>query len=206
MARMSTNRNTDGEWIDRASGTYRSVVTFLEMRDPPAHAPPGPPRSDVTTTRWERPPVDEYLDLFHRIGDPWLWFGRLTLPRDGIERLLGAPDYEVWRLRAGDDVAGLGELDRSQAGEVKIEYFGLVPEWIGAGLGGYLLRTLVHEAWRDDVERVWLHTCTQDHPSAVDVYRRVGFEPYDSRTEWVRDPRLEGLLPRDAGPHVPLAE
>lgn len=192
--------------IDRANGRFRSVVTWLEMRVPPASARPEPPRPGVTTVRWDRPPLDEYLDLFHRVGDPWLWHGRLALSRARIERLLGSPDYEVWRLWTGDTVAGLGEFDRSLAGEVKIEYFGLVPEWIGTGLGGYFLRTLVHEAWRDDVERVWLHTCTEDHPSAVDVYQRVGFEPYDSRVEWVRDPRLCGLLPRHAGPHVPLAE
>ena len=192
--------------IDRASGSYRSVVTYLEMRAPPAYAPPALPRPDIGVARWQRPPLDEYLDLFHRVGDRWLWYVRLTQPRAEIERLLGAPDYEVWRLWVGDAVAGLGELNRTERNEVKLEYFGLVPEWIGAGLGGYFLRTLVHEAWRTDVRRVWLHTCTQDHPSAVDVYRRVGFEPYDTEVEWVPDPRLRGLLPRDAGPHVPLAE
>lgn len=198
--------DTDTRSIDRASGMYRSVVTYLEMRTPPAHAAPRPPRPDVTASRWERPRVDDYLELFHRIGDPWLWHGRLLQSRADIERLLRAPHYELWRLCAGNDVAGLGELNRSRAGEVKVEYFGLVPDWIGTGLGGYFLRTLVHEAWRGDVERVWLHTCTEDHPSAVDVYRRVGFEPYDQEVEWVRDPRLRGLLPRNAGPHVPLAE
>lgn len=192
--------------IDRASGSYRSIVTFLEMRSPPASGPPEPPRSDVGVARWQRPELDAYLDLFHRVGDPWLWHGRLEQSHAAIERLLGAPDYEVWRLWADGGVAGLGELDRSHAGEVKLEYFGLVPEWIGHGLGGHFLRTLVHEAWRGDAERVWLHTCTEDHPGAVDVYRRVGFEPYDEQVEWVRDPRVRGLLPRDAGPHVPLAE
>lgn len=192
--------------IDRASGSFRSVVTFLEMRTPPAGSPPAPPRADVAVARWQRPPIDDYLALFHRIGDPWLWYGRLIQPRAEIERLLAASDYEVWRLWDGGEVAGLGELDRSRPGEVKLEYFGLVPAWIGAGLGGFFLRTLLHEAWRGEVERVWLHTCSEDHPSAVAVYRRVGFEPYDRRVEWVPDPRLLGLLPRDAGPHVPLAE
>lgn len=192
--------------VDRANGMFRSVVTYLEMRAPPAYAQPEPPCAGATPARWVRPPIDEYLDLFHRVGDPWLWHGRLTQSRADIERLLAAPSYEVWRLWVGDEVAGLGELDRSRAGEVKIEYFGLVPEWIGGGLGGYFLRTLVHEAWRNEIERLWLHTCTEDHPSAVSVYRRVGFEPCDSRVEWISDPRLRGLLPRDAAPHVPLAE
>lgn len=196
----------DEDAIDRAGGTYRSVVTWLEMRAPPADAAPAPPRPEVALRRWERPATDEYLELFHRVGDPWLWHGRLAQGRDEIERLLQAPDYEVWRLWSGDHVAGLGELNRARAGEVKLEYIGLVPAFIGTGLGGWFLRALLHEAWRGGVERVWLHTCSEDHPDAIDVYRRVGFEPYASEVEWVRDPRLLGLLPRDAGPHVPLAE
>lgn len=200
------NEHSDEPVIDRASGSYRSVVTWLEMRAPPAGAAPPPPRADVALRRWRQPALAEYLALFHRVGDPWLWHGRLELGRDGIERLLQAPDYEIWRLWSGDDVAGLGELNRARAGEVKLEYVGLVPAFIGTGLGGWFLRALLHEAWRGGVERVWLHTCSEDHPGAVDVYRRVGFEPYASEVEWVRDPRLLGLLPRDAGPHVPLAE
>ncbi|MDX1610309.1 MAG: GNAT family N-acetyltransferase [Halofilum sp. (in: g-proteobacteria)] len=192
--------------IDRPSGSYRSVVTWLEMRAPPAAAAPAPPRPDVAMRRWQRPATADYLDLFHRVGDPWLWHGRLALGHDEIERLLRAPDYEVWRLWSGEEVAGLGELNRSRPGEVKLEYFGLVPGFIGAGLGGWFLRMLVHRAWREGVERVWLHTCSEDHPDAVAVYRRVGFEPYAREVEWVRDPRLRGLVPRDAGPHVPLAE
>jgi len=178
----------------------------MEMRSPPSLDPPAPPHADIDLSRWSRPDVDEYLELFRRIGDPWLWYGRLLQPRDDIERLLAAPDYEVWRLRSGDRDVGLGELNRSRTGEVKLEYFGLVPEWIGSGVGGWFLRTLVDEAWRGGVERVWLHTCTEDHPAAVDVYRRIGFSVYRREVECVRDPRLAGLLPRDAGPHVPLAE
>lgn len=192
--------------LDRAAGLYRSVVTYLEMHPPWRFPEPVPPRAGVTAQRWRMPDVDEYLQLFHRVGDQWLWYGRLNAPRDAIARLIRADDYEIWRLWVDGAVAGLGEFDRSRRGEVKIEYFGLVPEWIGAGLGGYLLRTLLYQAGRPDVERIWLHTCTEDHPRAVDVYRHFGFSVYDQEVEWVHDPRLRGLVPRDAAAHVPLPE
>lgn len=191
--------------IDRRSGRFRSVVTYLEMRAPP-QGPPEPPRADVRLERWDAPGLDAYLALFHRIGDRWLWFGRLLAAPQEILDLVRAPGYEVWRLWAGADVAGLCELDRRRPGEVQVVYFGLVPERIGGGLGGWFLRAMLREAWHNDVHRVWLHTCTEDHPDALAVYRRVGFRPYREAVEWVRDPRLRGLLPRDAGPHVPLAE
>lgn len=201
---MTASRNEEG--IDRERGCYRSVVTWLEMRAPPEGPPPAPPRADLRVACWDEPGLEDYLALFRRIGDRWLWYARLTLANDEILGLIRAPGYELWRLWAAADVAGLCELDRTRAGEVQLTYFGLVPERIGTGLGGFFLRTMLHEAWRGDVHRVWLHTCTQDHPGALALYRRVGFRPCREEVDWVRDPRLRGLLPRAAGPHVPIAE
>lgn len=192
--------------MDPSTGCYRSVVTYLEIRSPQPMPRPVPPRTGVTVERWSDPEVDEYLDLFHRIGDQWLWHGRLADSRAAISRLIRLHDHEVWRLWADGEAAGLGELNRSRPGQVKIEYFGLLPDRIGGGLGGYLLRTLLHEAVRPDVERVWLHTCTEDHPQALEVYRHLGFRDCGEEVEWVHDPRLRGLLPRTAGPHVAIPE
>jgi len=192
--------------MDPSSGRYRSVVTYLQMRPAGPIPAPEPPRAGVMAQRWCDPDVDEYLALFRRVGDPWLWHGRLDVGREGIERLIRSHDYGIWRLWADGEVAGLGEFDRSKPGEVKVEYFGLLPDRIGGGLGGFLLRTLLHEAAGPGVDRIWLHTCTEDHPRALEVYRHFGFQVYDQEVEWVHDPRLRGLLPRDAGPHVIIPE
>lgn len=192
--------------IDYRNGRFRSVVTHLEMLQPPTGPPPRPPAPDVQLERWHRPDLDEYLALFRRIGDPWLWFGRLLMESADIEYLIQSPDYAVWRLWTGGEVAGLCELNPARPDEVKVEYFGLAPEHIGRGLGGFFLRSMVHEAWAGNVHRVWLHTCSEDHPDALAVYQRVGFRPFHQETEWVPDPRVHGLLPREAGTHVPMAE
>ena len=194
------------EWIDRHAGQYRSVVTYLEMHEPPPGLPPAAPRADLRFERWVEPDVDEYVRLFHRIGDRWLWYGRLEAGREAIGRLLRSDHHEVWRLRGDDDVHGLCELDCSKAGEVKVDYCGLVPEAIGQGFGGFLLRSGLYQAWREGVRRVWLHTATEDHPGALAFYQHLGFRIFGEESEWVSDPRLRGLLPRDAGPHVPIAE
>lgn len=192
--------------IDRAQGRFRSVITDLEMKHPPAAPVPSPPRPGISVERWHRPARDEYLALFRRIGDPWLWFGRLEQSAAELDRLLASPDHEIWRLRDGATEAGLCELDRSVVGEVEIAYFGLIPEAIGRGLAGYFLRTMLQRAWGEGVERVWLHTCTEDHPAALDFYCHLGFRVCGKRAAWVPDPRLRGLLPRNAGPHVPIPE
>ena len=75
--------------------------------------------------------------------------------------------------------AGYVELDRRVEQEVEIAYFGLVPEYIGRGLGPALLDRALERAWSYGPRRVWLHTCSLDHPKALAVYRRAGFEVYD---------------------------
>jgi GNAT superfamily N-acetyltransferase len=81
------------------------------------------------------------------------------------------------------------ELDRRVPGETEFVYFGLKPEFIGRGLGSFLLRWAIHHAWttRPDgdpenaeaTHRVWLHTCDYDHPSALEMYLRAGFEVFE---------------------------
>ena len=57
----------------------------------------------------------------------------------------------------------------------EIAYFGLMPRFIGQGLGGWLLRKAIARAWEGESRRIWLHTCTLDHPSALPNYLRHGF-------------------------------
>ena len=59
-------------------------------------------------------------------------------------------------------------------------YFGLAPGSIGRGMGKHLLSCAVRDAWALGPSRVWLHTCTLDHPNALPNYRARGFVPYKS--------------------------
>jgi GNAT superfamily N-acetyltransferase len=87
-----------------------------------------------------------------------------------------------------------------------LSFFGLVPEAIGQGAGRWMMNEALRLSWRDTINRVWLHTCTLDHPDALAFYLRSGFKPYARKLEMFPDPRLAGLLPRDAAPHVPIIE
>lgn len=63
---------------------------------------------------------------------------------------------------------------RREKSEVEIAYFGLAPHFVGRGLGGALLTSAIEEAWRWDASRVWVHTCSLDHPSALRNYEARG--------------------------------
>jgi hypothetical protein len=64
---------------------------------------------------------------------------------------------------------------------VEIAYFGIVAAEFGRGFGKHLLSCAVRDAWVLAPRRVWLHTCTLDHPNALPNYIARGFTPY--RTE-----------------------
>lgn len=190
---------------DLPPGLLAAAVTHLEMRAAP------PARPATLPTGVELAPLTgaalaRYRRLFAAVGEDWLWFGRRALDDDALAAILDDP--AVWAravVRDGDDV-GLVELDGRVAGEVEITYFGLAPTAIGSGLGRALMTAALAEAWSRAPTRVWLHTCHFDHPGALDFYRRSGFVPYARAVEFGPDPRLTGLLPRTAAPHVPLID
>jgi GNAT superfamily N-acetyltransferase len=85
--------------------------------------------------------------------------------------------------------AGYAELDGRVEGEIELAYFGLVPDFIGQRLGPWLLDWAVRRAWIG-ARRVWVHTCTLDHPGALAMYERAGFVRFKTEVEIADDPRV----------------
>jgi predicted N-acetyltransferase YhbS len=63
----------------------------------------------------------------------------------------------------------------------ELAYFGIMPEFIGMGLGPYLLGQALDMLWHKEPARVLVNTCTLDHPKALPLYQRFGFRPYDQQ-------------------------
>lgn len=81
--------------------------------------------------------------------------------------------------------AGYYELRRDDAQAVEVAHFGLAPDFIGRGFGGALLTDALRRAWAWDARRVWLHTCTLDHPAALQNYLARGMQVYDRKMRQV---------------------
>ncbi len=186
-------------------GEIATIVTYLDMREPPKPAPI--PTSPLSLERWHPVEPVKYRLLFERVGGPWLWFSRLTLDDAALLAIVGDENVEVFAAvdRRGIEV-GFLELDFRDAGQCELAYFGLVPQLAGKGHGRWLMAMAMARAWRTGVERVHVHTCTLDHPAALGFYIRSGFTPRGRAVETFADPRLAGLLPRDIAPHIPLIE
>lgn len=182
-----------------------TIVTTLEMRSRPPLRPL--PASPLRLVQWHRPDIDKYRALFRRVGTPWLWFSRLLLDEAAVLRIIHDPAVAIFAaVDTGGIEVGLLELDFREQGACEISYFALIPELAGRRLGRWLMAEALARGWAKGVTRVWLHTCTLDHPSALNFYRAQGFVPIRRTVETFPDPRLTGHLPREAAPHVPVLE
>lgn len=190
-------------YTDLPPGKIASVVTYLEMRAPaPVEAPPL--AAGLTVRRLDAPDIHWYRALFRRIGENWLWSSLLVMPDAELAAFLSDPLVEVDVLERDGSIIGLAELDRRHAGEVEIVLFGVVPEAVGTGAAHQLMTETLRRAFAPDISRVWLHTCTFDHPGAVRFYLRAGFRAFKFAVEVMDDPRLIGLMPETASPNVPI--
>lgn len=188
--------------IPVAADEIATVVTTLEMRTQPPRRPL--PSSPFRLTRWRSPLPNRYRALFRRVGERWLWYSRLAFDDAKLLAIIGDPGVEIYAVedRMGVEI-GMLELDLRQAGATELSYFGLVPELAGQGHGRWLMANALALAWRPGVGRVWVHTCTLDHPRALGFYRAQGFVPVRRTLETFPDPRALGLLPETAAPQIP---
>lgn len=177
--------------------TKLRVTTWsLEMRVPPS-APPRRAPELVELLHAPAPPLHFYRYLYETVGREWLWVDRRRQSDDALSAIVHDPRVEVWVAYARGAPAGFFELDRRAAREVELAYFGLVPEAIGRGLGPWLLDAAIARAWSEPgVERVWVHTCSLDHPAALRTYERAGFVVFDVREHEQDDPRPLPVRPR----------
>ena len=153
---------------------------YLEMHGRPERSIAAP-REGVEVVRVRQPSVAFYRFLYDSVGRDWNWVDRKRLSDDQLQAILHDEQVELNVLHVGGKPAGFCEIDRRVEGQVKLEYFGLMPEFIGKGLGAYFLDRMVQHAWDYAPNRVWLHTCELDHEAALPLYRRAGFQVYDER-------------------------
>jgi GNAT superfamily N-acetyltransferase len=186
-------------------GHVAAVVTSLQMfgRPPERAAQPFP--AGVTLEPLERS-IEAYRNLYRAVGTDWLWFSRLVMAEEKLQAILDNPQVEFFALRQDGRDAGILELDFSQPEECELAFFGVAPSLVGTGVGRALMNEAIGRAWSRPIRRFWVHTCTLDHPAALDFYRRSGFVPFAFQVEVFPDPRLSGALPRDCSRHVPLLD
>lgn len=151
--------------------------TYLELSDPSAFRPRRVTDPEVRVARRHDCPAELLTYLYAEVGREYRWVDRLVWTEEQTRAYLADPAVSVWLLTVGSTLAGYYELRRDAEVEASTEiaYFGLLPPFTGRGLGGHMLTSAVENAWADGARRVWLHTCSFDHPGAIPNYQSRGF-------------------------------
>jgi GNAT superfamily N-acetyltransferase len=185
------------------AGFLGCVVTLLEMAHKPTPRPM--PMSRLKLVRWVKPSPEAYRTLFRRVGEPWLWYSRLTLDDAALITATHQAKTQIFAVvdPIGIEV-GILELTHPESDWCSIDFLGLVPELNGKGEGAWLMTNALALAWQPGVHSVRVNTCTLDHPGALRFYQRSGFVAIERELQSFADPRISGLIPRDAAPHVPI--
>ena len=156
-------------------------VTYLEMHRRPELVL-CPPMPGITITRARRPTVAFCRFLNDAVGSRWNWIDRKLISDEDLRRIVHHDLVETYVLYVDGTPAGFAELDRRTADQIELAYFGIMPEFLGQGLGRHFLNWSIDRAWSHRPRRLWLHTCELDHEAALPLYQSAGFQVYDEQT------------------------
>jgi len=130
-------------------------------------------------------PNDFQLNKFFykQIGKNYQWVDRLIWTDKNWIEYVSSPNLFTFVLKNNDDIAGFFELMyHKDKLETEIAYFGLLKEYFGKKLGGYMLSEAIKKSFSFNVKRVWVHTCSLDHKNALKNYLARGMKIYNIET------------------------
>lgn len=168
--------------IDPSKFQYKPTkVYYLKMEQRPEQRIFD--KTDVSFDLLPKPiSVEDYLKLYKGVGFDWNWFDRLVMPKEELKEKINASNVHIYVVKVNGETAGYAELEIEKE-FVELVYFGLMPGFIGKGLGKYFLDWSIQKAWSYHPLWIQVNTCELDHEYALTNYRNLGFKDYKSTVE-----------------------
>lgn len=159
------------------------TIYYLEMKSADAlNAKEQPPGLDIHEAEIKQYQLNRFL--YQLIGEQWQWHDKLSLSDSQWRAYAERETLKTYVATYKGTIAGYYELEQQDNGNTELVYFGLAPKFIGMGFGGYLLSHAITSAWAwQGTKRLWVHTCSLDHQSALQNYQARGFHLYRETTD-----------------------
>ncbi len=128
-------------------------------------------------------PINFQLNKFFykNIGKKHKWVDRLVWNEQKWIDYVSSEKVKTYVLKNKDDLVGFFELIfHFEKKEVEIAYFGILEEYQNKKLGSFLLSEAIKRSFDENVNRVWLHTCSLDHKNALNNYIARGMRIFKS--------------------------
>ncbi len=153
----------------------------LEMRSSADLKPKPLPTVNFVVRQVMHPTPELNRFFYTAVGGDWYWVDRLAWTYDEWTAYIDRPELQTWVGYLDGSPAGYFELERQPDNVVEITSFGLLKPFIGKGLGGYFLSECIRRGWAWNAQRVWVHTCSLDHPAALANYQARGLRVFNER-------------------------
>ena len=115
--------------------------------------------------------------FYKQIGKKYRWTDRLIWTDLQWSNYISNKNLETYVIKNSDDLVGYFELiHHPEKNETELAYLGLFEDHFGKGVGGYALTTAIVKSFEKKIKRVWVHTCTLDHPNAIKNYLARGMK------------------------------
>lgn len=134
------------------------------------------PQGRIDVLEVDSPSVDYYRFLYDAVGRDYRWLSRRKMSDEELASVIQHAETRMFVLHVDAAPAGFAELDCRDELDIELVQFGLLREYHGRGLGTWFLNWVIREVWSHNPERFWLHTCTFDHPAALKLYQKSGFQ------------------------------
>ena len=117
--------------------------------------------------------------FYKQVGKKHRWVDRLSWSDEKWIKYISNKNLDTYLITEKEDLVGFFELlYNPELKETEISYFGLLEEYIGKGIGGFALSEAIKKSFEKNIKRVWLHTCTLDHPNALKNYIARGMKVF----------------------------
>ena len=141
------------------------------------------PSNDYTLSLID--PINFQLNKFFykNIGKNHKWIDRLSWSEEKWINYVSNKNVRTYVFKFNDDLVGFFELIfHLEKNETEIAYLGILEEYQNKKLGSYLLSEAIKKSFINNVNRVWVHTCSLDHQNALGNYISRGMKIYKTET------------------------
>ena len=160
---------------DRVERSYLEINSINEL------LAKNKPFNDLYLEKVNPPDFQLNKFFYKEIGKKHSWRDRLIWNDKKWISYLENSGVNTYILKNNKDFIGYFEqiLDTEKL-DCEIAYFGILEEYIGKKLGGYLLSEAIKLSFDSGSKRIWVHTCSLDHKNALHNYLSRGMKVFKS--------------------------
>lgn len=134
-------------------------------------------KENLETVQEKKPTIDFCKFFYKEVGKDFFWRDRLKWSDQDWLDYINNDFFKLYILKHNNNLAGYYELLYDpKTYSMEIPYFGIFKEFYGKGIGGYLLTDAILTSFNQKINKVWVHTCTLDHPNALKNYLARGMK------------------------------